>query len=331
MDRKTILVSIALMLVVVPFATAMGQQPEDASARASAEASGVQGASAGDHELVITFSTVYSNVTSASAVPLSAVAGGASFPIPVSIGDIDLDQDRVIPQLRLRYGITDKLDIFAFVSAIADFQRVTFGSDTRSESSFNFNSFGVGLAYEIFEGGVYPSLTVSASTRLVENTDFSAANAFSVSQGTTAQQAIINALLAEDYHLTYLNSLSLSLTSYYKVDPVVFMLQGGVTQNFEGQHDDMQIDLGNVYSLATRALFVVNPFVTFSGGLQFVLIGESEINGEVVSSYRTILAPTLGVSYQVNQNLFTTVKARQIDEGDFSASTVTVGVSYQYE
>ncbi|MGQ0794184.1 MAG: hypothetical protein ACT4NX_08915 [Deltaproteobacteria bacterium] len=235
-------------------------------------------------------------------------AGGQSIIIPVFLGDQEVDQDFISYTLNVRYGVTRKLELFGFGSVLTSFQRAFLNGQRDSDSDFNFNFAGLGATYQVRREDNYPALLVSASTNVLDNTEFT----------------------NDDYQLDYFRTFSASLTSFYTVDPVIFFAQASYRQSLKREHRGISIDPGEVFSFSPQVLFVVNPYITLTGGVRFSIQGRDKINGDRVALTRTSISPLFGVSYGIRDNLILSVDAEYRNEASFNQAILGIRATYRF-
>lgn len=257
-------------------------------------------------------------------------SGGETITFPVIINR-QVDQDILLSSLTLRYGVTDRMEVFGFSSLFADFQRASLGGDSRSDFDFNFNTAGVGATYQVLKEDRYPALIATTSLNLIENTNFGTFSQFSEENGSepTGEQSDIGINFDDDFKLNYFKTFSVSLSSYYTVDPVVFFLQSRYIQNFK-RKNSISIDPGENFSLSPQFFFVVNPYITLNWGVRFSVNDKDRINGEDINTTRTRLSPLFGVSYEVKDDLIVSFDAQYVNDPDFTRTSAGLRLNYNF-
>ena len=183
--------------------------------------------------------------------------------------------------LNLRYGLTEKLEVFTYTNFFSNFQRTTYAnSERKSKEDHRFNSAGAGFSYQVLEEDKYPALLISVSSQVANNTNFS-----------------------NGYKVNYFKHYKATLTSYYTVDPIVFFIQASYTLNLKEKNKDQKIDLGERFSFSPQIYFAINPYTTINWGFSWYIQGKDKINGKYVSLTQTRTSFLFGASYEITNNL----------------------------
>jgi len=226
----------------------------------------------------------YSNIEKSSGesqLILIPIGNNQAIPVFNYLGQQNVNQDYFIYSLNLRYGLTEKLEVFTYTNFFSNFQRTTYANGERkSKEDHRFNSAGVGFSYQVLEEDKYPALLVSISSQVANNTNFS-----------------------NGYKVNYFKHYKATLTSYYTVDPIVFFIQASYILNLKEKNKDQTIDLGERFSFSPQIYFAINPYTTINWGFSWYIQGKDKINGKYVSLIQTRTSFLFGASYEITNNL----------------------------
>ncbi|WP_457643600.1 hypothetical protein [Persephonella sp.] len=226
----------------------------------------------------------YSNIEKSSGesqLILIPIGNNQAIPVFNYLGQQNINQDVFIYSLNLRYGLTEKLEIFTYVNFFSNFQRTTYANGEReSKEDHRFNSAGIGFSYQVLEEDKYPALLISVSSQVANNTNFS-----------------------NGYKVNYFKHYKVTLTSYYTVDPIVFFMQASYTLNLKEKNKDQKIDLGERFSFSPQIYFAINPYTTINWGFRWYIQGKDKINGEYASLTQTRTSFLFGASYEITNSL----------------------------
>ncbi len=140
---------------------------------------------------------------------------GDTVTIPTYFGQSATNQDYINYGFNLKYGVNEKLEIFTNLNLFTSDTHTSDGSfSTTSEKGFN--NLNLGLTYQVKKEDKRPSLLIGGSVDAIERVAFS------------------------DNHKENQNfrSYSFFATSYYTVDPIVFLLQANYRLNLKKDHND---------------------------------------------------------------------------------------------
>ncbi len=231
----------------------------------------------------VDFGVSYSTVEKSSGdsqLVLIPVGDSQTVPVYSYLGEQKTNQDFIVYLLNIRYGLSDKLEIFCYTNSFSSFTR-TYYSDgnTKNKEEHRFYSAGLGFSYQLLEEKKHPALIVSASSQVVSNTRF-----------------------PDGYKMTYMKHHRVSITSYYTVDPLVFLIQTVYTLNLKEKKGNQTVDYGDRISFSPHMYFAVNPYTTLSWGVEWYLQGENRINGQKTSYTTTKVSYIFGASYEITNN-----------------------------
>jgi hypothetical protein len=127
-------------------------------------------------------------------------AGGDFVQVPTYLGSSATNQDYINYGFNLKYGISKKLEIFTNINLFTSDTHIS-NSEFKSKSAKGFNNLNLGLTYQAKKENSSPSLIIGGGVDLIQRVAF------------------------KDNHKENLNfrGYSFFATSYYTVDPIVFL------------------------------------------------------------------------------------------------------------
>lgn len=267
------------------------------------------------HSFRLETSLYYANIQrrNNTVAPVIVGSGLGTYPvytIPAIINTAQTNQDYLNLAFSARYGITENLEIFASPSF---FYQYTNTSDTgfSSQNSYDFNNFNMGLIYQIKKEGKYPSLFIGATPVMIEKV---------ISGGDQSSQI---------GKMEYFKNYSFFATSYYSVDPIVFLVQGGFRMNLERKFEGHRVKMGNVFSLSPMVYFAINPYVSINFGIRYEYKLKDRIDGKTVLHQGSYIGYLFGVSYEVNPDLMVSIDANNIGTNAYDVNSINLLFSYK--
>lgn len=265
------------------------------------------------HSLRLDVSMFYANIQKQTNViaPIIATSSltdpSSIYSIPAILGVRQSNQDFLNFGFNLRYGITKDIEIFASPSFF--YQHSNLSDSTFSgEDDYDFNNFNAGLIYQVKSEGRYPSLLIGATPIVI-------------------QKSIPTK--SERNRLDYFKNYSFFATSYYTVDPVVFVLQGGFRLNLERKLDEHTIAIGNTLNLSPMVYLALNPYTSLNFGINYQYKFKDRIDGVVVSHQGSSISYLFGASYEVNSSLIMSVDIANLSTNLYTSNSVNLLFSYK--
>ncbi|ADH85488.1 hypothetical protein [Desulfurivibrio alkaliphilus] len=189
-------------------------------------------------------------------------------------------ENSLVAELRLRYGVSDQLELAVFGSGFWEQQRDYVGGRQESTSRSGFNMAGLGAVYQWRREDRWPALLLTASLNGVEQTR-----------------------LGSERGSNYLRTISPGLITYYTLDPVIFFLQTTYQHQRSRRAGDYHYEPGSLLSLTPQLFFIANPDITISGGFKWTLRGGDRLNGRRLNPTTSTTSPLLGISYAISDRL----------------------------
>ncbi|PAF52143.1 hypothetical protein [Helicobacter sp. 13S00477-4] len=241
----------------------------------------------------------------------SGIGSSPIFAIPAILNTQKANQDYLNFGLNLRYGITRDIEIFA---APSFFYQHTNISDIgfSHQDDYNFNNFNMGFVYQVKKENKYPSLLVGATPIVIEKSLFDDKN-------TKSKMGNID----------YFKSYSIFATSYYTVDPVIFLLQGGVRFSLKRKFDGHSLKIGDVLNLSPMVYFALNPYTSINFGVRYEYKFKDRLDNKVVVHQGSSIAYLFGVSYEINPALMVSIDINSLDTNLYASNSVNVLFSYR--
>lgn len=265
------------------------------------------------HSLRLDASIFYANIQKQTSViaPIIATSSPADmssiYSIPAILGVQQSNQDFLNFGLNLRYGITKDIEIFASPSFFYQHSNLS-DSGFSGEDDYDFNNFNAGLIYQVKSEGRYPSLLIGATPIVIQ-------------KSIPAK--------SEKNRLDYFKNYSFFATSYYTVDPVVFVLQGGFRLNLERKLDEHTIAIGNTLNLSPMVYLALNPYTSLNFGINYQYKFKDRIDGAVVSHQGSSISYLFGASYEVNPSLILSVDISNLSTNLYSSNSINLLFSYK--
>lgn len=233
-------------------------------------------------------------------------AGGDFVQVPTYLGSSATNQDYINYGFGLKYGINKKLEIFTNVNLFTSDTHIS-NSEFTTKSDKGFTNLNLGLIYEIKKEDDKPSFLIGGSIDLIERTTF------------------------KDNHKEDINfkSYSVFVSSYYTVDPIVFLLKANYRLNLKKEYQDESIENGNIFILNPNIYFAVNPYTSINWGIKYQFKGKDKIDNKVVSNSGSSVSYTFGVSYEINSKMTFNFDTEKLDTNDYSSNNINLSLTYK--
>ncbi len=252
----------------------------------------------------------YSNINrkDSSIYPLQYQTQNGDFvTIPTYLGENQSSQDYLNYAFSLRYGLSKDFELFSSVNFYTSNTHLSGNGvfDTKSEKGFNSLNFG--LTYQIKKEDEKPSLLVGSSINTIERVRF-----------TNSTKNI------------YFKGLNLFATSFYTVDPVVFLVKMSYGLNLKKEDNSSTVDRGEIFVLSPGIYFAVNPYTSMSWGVKYSYHGKDRIDGNIVSNSGSKLSYLFGTSYEINKKLILNIDAEYSSSIATSQNNIILSLSYKF-
>lgn len=226
----------------------------------------------------------------------------------------NINQDHLSFSLQARYGISKRVELFSTLNAF--WQRSLIDDNMGNFSSSHngdFNSLSVGFLAEAKKEGKAPAILIGGSVDVLDNTYFPPTQESSQSQKS----------------LQYGKGYSLFATSFYTIDPIVFLLQAGFGLNLPKYYKNIKFDSGETLSLSPIVYFAVNPYVSLNFGVRYNYQSRDKVNNETIAYTGSSLGYTFGIAYEIKSKLILFVDVERLDTHNFSSNALNISLSYR--
>ncbi len=255
-------------------------------------------------------STSYTNINrkDSTLAPLQYQTQNGDFvTIPTYLGDSRSNQDYLGYALSLRYGVNKDIEIFSSVNLYTSDTHFSAGNQFDTINQNGFNSLNLGFTYKVKKEDERPSLLIGASTTAIDRTIF-----------TNSTKNI------------HFKGYNLFATSFYTVDPVVFLLKASYGLNLKKENNNTTIDSGEIFILSPQIYFAVNPYTSMNWGVKYRYRGKDKVDGIVVSSNGSRVSYLFGTSYEINTKMTLNVDAEYSNSTSTSQNSIAFGLSYKF-
>jgi len=260
--------------------------------------------------LKLDMSIDYSNIQRAEgkkSVSNYQTQNGDFVSVPTYLGESKSNQDYLNYTFTLRYGLTKDLEISTSANLYNSKTKISLNDSFDNISSQGFNALNVGMTYQLKKEDETPSLLLGVSTNILEKTKF--------------------------YTQTYTDHLKqyrVFATSFYTVDPVVFLLSSSYGINLKKQFKENSVDSGNILTISPQVYFAVNPYTSLNGGVKYTHYSENKIDDKQVSNSTSNLSFLMGMSYEFSNKLTMTMSAEFLNSNEVTQNNISSTFSYSF-
>jgi len=207
----------------------------------------------------------------ATGQPIVVQTGPTAFiTLPTLLGERSSNTDTLVSTLGLRYGLSDKTEIYARTSHLYTRQRNSTATGDSQLSESRFADAWAGVNYQFKPDDATPALLGFAEIALREKHHSNSAS---------------------------FKSALLGFTTYKAIDPVVFSLTAAYRSNRNRSDGENNYRPGNLLLLHPSVAFAVNERVTLSSGMQWTNMQADTHANEKQGQRHTRTDVLLGVSY----------------------------------
>lgn len=206
--------------------------------------------------------------------PIIVQTGATSFVIlPTLIGESHRNSDSLISTLGLRYGLTEKAEIFFRASYFCSSTRNRELSTITNDSKSGFSDAWAGVNYKFKTDDETPALLGFAEIALRE-------------KHTTSDSSFHSAMLG--------------FTAHTAIDPIVFSLTTAYRVNQTRKDGEVDYKPGNFLLVNPGVAFAANDRVTLTTGMQWINRQTDKQGGKTQGFRRTSSSLLLGVGYGIS-------------------------------
>lgn len=224
------------------------------------------------------FSLIYANsdrlgVSTGESIRIQT--GAASFiTLPTQVGESNGNFDSLVGSIGLRYGLTEKTEIYTRFSYLYSSTRTSDLTGIKNDSKNHFVDAWIGGSYQFKKDGDTPALLGFAEVALREKHEFSSSS---------------------------FRSAMFGITTYKAIDPIVFSITAAYRFNQNRKDGAVDYKPGNNIYLNPSVAFAVNERVTLSGGAQWSNRLPDKRNGKIQGFRRTSSDLLVGASYGISK------------------------------
>lgn len=252
----------------------------------------------------------YANIQSSSNLSASQTfqtQNGDVVTVPVFMGASKSNRDYLNIDLTLRYGMTKDIEIFASVNGYSSDTKYTLPQGLQNSSDNGFNALGIGVTYQIKPEDETPSLLVGASTQIIEKSK-----------------------MGEKSYTNHFKNYRLYATSFYSVDPVVFLLSASYSFNQTKKIGASKRDDADILTLSPQVYFAVNPYTSLNWGVKYSYFGKTKIDNSIIGNSGSNLAFVTGVSYEFSAKTFININTEFLNTNSLSQNSFSLTVSHKF-
>ena len=223
------------------------------------------------------------------------------------MGESHSSQDYLNYALSIRYGVSKDLEFFNSVSFYTSDTHLSAGGDFDTKSQKGFISLSFGATYQVKKEDEKPSLLLGTSVTALEKMKF--------------------------IHSTkniYFKGYSFFATSYYTVDPIVFLIKASYGLNLKKEDNNSSIDNGEVFVFSPQIYFAINPYTSMNWGVKYSYRDKGKVDNNIVSNSGSSVAYLFGTSYEINTKTILNIDVEYMNDASYLQNNITFGLSYKF-
>lgn len=233
-------------------------------------------------------------------------SNGSYITIPMSVL-ANSNIDYLSFTMSARYGIYKRVELFSMINAYYQHSLTDVNASFIERNSSNFNTWNLGVLVQAKNEGKYPAILLSGIVDLMSMATFS----------------------DDVSRLQYFKGYSFFVTSYYTIDPLVFLLQAGFRLNLKSVNGSLNVDSGEIFTFGPAIYFAVNPYVSLNVGVKYQYKTRDIVNDKVVAMQGSSVAYSLGVAYEIRQHLILFGDAEYLQTSDYESNSLSLTLSYR--
>ncbi|WP_315386040.1 hypothetical protein [Microvirgula aerodenitrificans] len=195
--------------------------------------------------------------------------------IPTTVSDRQDYSDSIVSMLGLRYGLTEKTEVYSRVTYLFNRQRANDASGTSGYTNSYLADLWIGFAHQFKEENETPGwlgfLEISARER-------------------------------HDYSTATFKSSVIGFTTYKALDPIVFSLTSAYRFNLNRKDGTLYYKPGNYFLINPSVGFAANDQVTLNTGLLLTNRRPDYRDNSTLGLQTTSTDLLFGVGYSVDQD-----------------------------
>lgn len=263
------------------------------------------------HDLKMDMTVSYSNIKIENGIvaPLEYQTQNGDFvTIPTFLGDTQSNQDYLNYALSLKYGINNNLEIFSLLNLYSFDIHINIGDEYITKSDKGFNSWILGATYKVKAENKTPALLIGATVDTIDRV-----------------------MLSNTQHKNfYFKGYRFFTTSYYTVDPLVFLLMASYRSNIIKKYANKSIDKGDRFVLSPQIYFAVNPYSSLNAGIKYSFVGKNRIDNKIVANSGSNIVYNFGLSYEINRKTILNISTEHSKQLNTSQDNFSMGLSYKF-
>ncbi|MBR6026683.1 MAG: meta-pathway of phenol degradation family protein [Neisseriaceae bacterium] len=222
--------------------------------------------------------------------------------IPTVFSQTNSNNDMLLGNLGLRYGLTGKTDIYGNLSYLWNSERNFDGLNSEKSNQNYLSDATIGLSHTFWEDGNNPALIGFIEGQAYDRV---------LNKSSSAKSWVIGA------------------TTYKAIDPVVLSLTASLGANFKRKTAMGDYKAGNYFMLNPSVSFAANDRVSFTGGVQWINSLPERLNDSKLSSRNTSTYAKFGIGFGVNDKTAINASARFKLSGN-SRAELNLGLVYSF-
>lgn len=209
--------------------------------------------------------------------PIMVQVGPAQFvAVPTQFGASRINSDTLVISPGLRYGMSEKTELYGRMSWLSDSARIQNVNGVVSQSSNRFDSLWLGINRQLIEEGKSPALLGFIEAAAVEKTRLPGLN---IGRNFSGRSWLIGG------------------TTYRAIDPIVLSFTAAYRINIARTIDAQRYAPGNYLLLNPAMSFAVNSDITLSAGVQWRNMQADVLNAQAQGLSRTSTDFNLGLAW----------------------------------
>jgi len=259
-------------------------------------------------KLDTTFS--YTNMQSSDNVSTShtfQTQNGDFVTIPAYLGASKNNRDYLNLDFTLRYGVTKDIELFTSVNGYHSDNRYTLSNEFQNKTDKGFNALSIGATYQVKEEDETPSLLLGTSIQTIENIK-----------------------IDNKTYTNHFKSFRVFATSFYSVDPVVFLLSTSYGFNASKTLGEHKRDDADIFTFSPQVYFAVNPYTSLNWGVKYSYHSKTKIDDSTIGNNGSNLSFMTGLSYEFTEKTILNVNAEHLNTNALSQNTFSTTLSYTF-
>ncbi len=198
------------------------------------------------------------------------------------------------------------MEVFSSLNLFISDTHFSAGENFGTKSNKGFNSLNLGVTYQVKKEDERPSLLLGSSITTIERVKFT-----------------------HNTKNAYFKGYNFFATSYYTVDPVVFLLKASYGLSLKKSDSNSSVKNGNIFVLSPQIYFAVNPYTSMSWGVRYSYHDKSKMDGVYISASGSDVTYLFGTSYEISAK--STINIDLEYSNTISSSRNNIAISFSYK